>query len=178
MGYSASAFAVGGDQLLQRPGRHHDLASRAGPCGIKDGAPVSCMVVEIYVRASGQIDLSPQHVDQITSRSRFQEKGSEKNSTLMLTLIDDRDELRKKRQPKQQSELPFAISYIFMAASDEQEGKEDFLMLAAAKVFNVMIEGGAGELVLGVVRDTYGFQVEFATEDDSDASGSADEAET
>ncbi|EXM16900.1 hypothetical protein RAB80_003900 [Fusarium oxysporum f. sp. vasinfectum] len=65
-----------------------------------------------------------------------------------------------------------------MAASDEQEGKEDFLMLAAAKVFNVMIEGGAGELVLGVVRDTYGFQVEFATEDDSDASGSADEAKT
>ncbi|KAH7210118.1 hypothetical protein DER44DRAFT_775059, partial [Fusarium oxysporum] len=182
-----------------RPGRHDDLASRAGPCGIKDGAPVSCMVVEIYVRASGQIDLSPQH-----------EKGSEKNSTLMLTLIDDRDELRKKRQPKQrkkmtgevqwppgellrslvlalgwcwkflrhvkeacdftlkQLELPFVMSYIFMAASDEQEGKEDFLMLAAAEVFNVMIEGGAGELVLGV----------FATEDDSDASGSADEAET
>ncbi|QKD52115.2 uncharacterized protein FOBCDRAFT_238443 [Fusarium oxysporum Fo47] len=194
IGYSASAFAAGGDRLLQRPGRHHDLASRAGPCGIKDGAP---------------IDLSPQHVEQITSRSRFQEKGSEKNSILMLTLIDDRDELRKKRQPKQckkmtgvqwppgellrslvlalgwcwkflrhvkeacdftlkQLELPFATSYIFMAASDEQEGKEDFLMLAAAKVFNVMIEGGAGELVLGV----------FATEDDSDASGSADEAET
>ncbi|ENH75809.1 hypothetical protein FOC1_g10001667 [Fusarium oxysporum f. sp. cubense race 1] len=100
MGYSASAFAAGGDRLLQKPGRHHDLASRAGPCGIKDGAPVSCMFVGIYVRASGQIDLSPQHVEQITSRSRFQEKGSEKNSTLMLTLIDDRDELSKKRQPK------------------------------------------------------------------------------
>ncbi|KAJ4081683.1 hypothetical protein NW769_014835 [Fusarium oxysporum] len=93
MGYSASAFAAGGDRLLQKRGRHHDLASRAGPCGIKDGAPVSCI-------ASGQIDLSPQHVEQITSRSRFQEKGSEKNSTLMLTLIDDRDELSKKRQPK------------------------------------------------------------------------------
>ncbi|EXL91384.1 hypothetical protein ACKRZS_004352 [Fusarium odoratissimum] len=65
-----------------------------------------------------------------------------------------------------------------MAASDEQEGKEDFLMLAAAEVFNVMIEGGAGEFVLGVVCNTYGFKVEFATEDDSDASGSADEAET
>lgn len=46
-----------------------------------------------------------------------------------------------------------------MAASDEQEGKEDFLILAAAKVFNVMIEGGAGELVLGVVRGTYGFKL-------------------
>ncbi|KAJ9424375.1 hypothetical protein QL093DRAFT_2632075 [Fusarium oxysporum] len=105
IGYSASAFAAGGDRLLQRPGRHHDLASRAGPCGIKDGAPVSCMFVEIYVRTSGQIDLLPQHVDQITSRSRFQEEGSEKNSTLMLTLIDDRDELRKKRQPKQRKKM-------------------------------------------------------------------------
>ncbi|KNB20728.1 hypothetical protein FOXG_22912 [Fusarium oxysporum f. sp. lycopersici 4287] len=52
-----------------------------------------------------QIDLLPQHVDQITSRSRFQEEGSEKNSTLMLTLIDDRDELRKKRQPKQRKKM-------------------------------------------------------------------------
>ncbi|RYC78062.1 hypothetical protein BFJ63_vAg19064 [Fusarium oxysporum f. sp. narcissi] len=61
-----------------------------------------------------------------------------------------------------------------MAASDEQEKKGEFLMRAAAKVLNVMIEGGAGELMLGVVRNTYGFQVEFATEDDSDNSGSAD----
>ncbi|EXA28711.1 hypothetical protein FOVG_19697 [Fusarium oxysporum f. sp. pisi HDV247] len=241
MGYSASTFAVGGSGLLRRPGRHHDLASRGEPRGIKDGAPVSCMFVERYVRGSGQIDLSPEHVNQIISRSRFQEEGSEKNNTLMLTLIDDRDELRKKRQPKQrkkmtgeaqwppgellrslvlalgaetlefsfpyllmhrwcwqflrhvkeacdftlkqlyttsyiekESELPFVVGYIFMAASDDQERKGEFLMRAAAKVLNVMIEGGAGELVLGVVRNAYGFQVEFATEDDSDNSGSAD----
>ncbi|CEI70950.1 hypothetical protein FVEN_g9682 [Fusarium venenatum] len=240
MGYSASTFAVAGNRLLQRPGRHHDLASRAGPRCIKDGAPVSCMFVERYVKGSGKDDLSPEHVDQIIWRSRFQEEGSETNNTLMLTPIDDREELRKKRQPRQgkmsgeaqlppgellrslvlalgaetlefsfpyllmhrqcwkflrlvkdacdftlkqlytatyiekESELPFVVGYIFMAASDDQQGKGKFLMQAAAKVLNGMIEGGAGELVLRVVRNTYGFQVQFASEDSSDASGSAD----
>ncbi|KAM0358948.1 hypothetical protein ACHAO7_012300, partial [Fusarium culmorum] len=101
MGYSASTFAVAGNRLLQRPGRHHDLSSRAGPRCIKDGAPVSCMFVERYVKGSGKDVLSPEHVDQIIWHSRFQEEGSETNNTLMLTPIDDREELRKKRQPRQ-----------------------------------------------------------------------------
>lgn len=75
---------------------------------------------------------------------------------------------------EKESELPFVVGYIFVAVSDDQQGKGKFLMQAAAKVLNGMIEDGAGELVLGVVRNTYGFQVEYASEDISGASGSAD----
>ncbi|KAH7110506.1 hypothetical protein B0J13DRAFT_661861 [Dactylonectria estremocensis] len=105
IGYSASAFTSRRIRPLRRLGRNQDLASRAAPRGIKGGAPVSCMFVERYVRGSGQVELSPQHVDEILSRSRFQEIGTEEDGTLMLAQIDDPNELRKKRQLKQRTKM-------------------------------------------------------------------------
>ncbi|KAH7304103.1 hypothetical protein B0I35DRAFT_472101 [Stachybotrys elegans] len=216
MGYSASAFTA---------------PSRAGPRGIKNVAPVSCMFVEKYLRGSRQVDLSPEHVDKILSRSRFQEEGSVKDGTLVLTQIDDANEI-KKRQSKQrkkvaegallspgellkslvlvlgaetlefsfpyllmhrqcweflrhikeacdralkqlysaayiekESQLPFVVGYIFMAGSEDQGG-DGALIRAAAEVVNSLIESEAGEMVLGVVRNSYGLQFEFVFEDE------------
>ncbi|KAM5342265.1 hypothetical protein ACJ41O_013231 [Fusarium nematophilum] len=102
MGYSASAFVRRSDRLPQNPGRHRSLASRAGPRGIKDVAPVSSMFIERYLRHSGQVDLSPEHVDEIISRCRFQEEGSEEDGTLVLSQIDDPEELRGKKSKLRQ----------------------------------------------------------------------------
>ncbi|KAF7555441.1 hypothetical protein G7Z17_g2142 [Cylindrodendrum hubeiense] len=241
MGYSASAVGARGNQLLGRPVRHQDLASSAGPRGIKSGAPVSRMFLERYLGGSGRVDLSPELVNDILSRSRFQEEGSEKDGTLRLTQIDDPNQLRKKRQLKQrkertegaklrsgellrslilamgaetlefsfpyllmhrccwkvlrhvkeicdptlkqlftpayiekESELPFIVGYIFMAASQDDGGKGEFLMQTAAGAFNDMVESKTGEMVLGVVRNIYGVQVELPAEDDLDTSGIGD----
>ncbi|KAF4440758.1 hypothetical protein F53441_12209 [Fusarium austroafricanum] len=74
MGYSASAITTHKGRLLRQPKKHQDMASRAGPRGIKDGAPVSTMFIERYLRGSRQVNLSPEDVDQIISRSKIQEE--------------------------------------------------------------------------------------------------------
>ncbi|KAK7425049.1 hypothetical protein QQZ08_008325 [Neonectria magnoliae] len=241
MGYSASAFAARGKR---RPGRHRDMASRAGPRGIKDGAPVSLMFLERYLRGSGQVDLSPEHVNEIVSRSEWQEEVSKEDGSLTLTQIKDTGELRKKRQLNQrkkttegaqlspgelirslalaltaetvefafpyllmhrwcwrllrhlkeafdpilrqlhspsyvenESELPFVVGYIFMAASNDEGGKGDILMQTAAGVVNSMVGQGTGAFVLGVMHTIYGLEVEVGTESDSDANGSEEDEE-
>ncbi|KAM0343526.1 hypothetical protein ACHAPU_008421 [Fusarium lateritium] len=96
MGYSASAITTHKGQLLRKAKRHQDMASRAGPRGIKGGAPVSTMFIERYLRRSGQVNLSPEDVDEIISRSRFQE---EEEDGLVMSQVDN---LQGKAQAKRQ----------------------------------------------------------------------------
>ncbi|KAF5686663.1 hypothetical protein FDENT_5664 [Fusarium denticulatum] len=77
MGYSASAITTHKGRLLRQPKRHQDMASRAGPRGIEDGVPVSRMFFERYLHKSGQVDLTPENVDAIISRSNYLEDNSE-----------------------------------------------------------------------------------------------------
>ncbi|KAF5011827.1 hypothetical protein FDECE_2117, partial [Fusarium decemcellulare] len=198
MGYSASTFAnIKGRRSNKK---QQNVASRAGPRRIKEGAPVSYMFIERYYKKSGQVDLSPEHVDEIVSRSRFQEeKEFDEGELVTLSLIEDPKELKRKRQLKErkkavdgaqlkpeellrslalalgaetlefsfpylilhrmawvllraikeecdpilkqlytpaylerESELPFMVGYIFMAAVENPDGKGDELLREAA----------------------------------------------
>ncbi|KAJ4256861.1 hypothetical protein NW762_008957 [Fusarium torreyae] len=101
MGYSASAITSHKGRLLRQPRRHQDMASRSGPRGIKDGAPVSTMFIERYLRGSGQVNLSPEDVDEIISRSKFQQEGSDADHTLVMSQMDGSRDVKGKSQAKQ-----------------------------------------------------------------------------
>ncbi|KAF5588725.1 Ank-repeat mbp1 [Fusarium subglutinans] len=96
MGYSASAITTHKGRLLRQPRRHQDMASRSGPRGIEDGVPVSRMFFERYLRKSGQVDLTPENVDSIISRSNYLEDNSE--DELAFVKADDASDLKKQKQ--------------------------------------------------------------------------------
>lgn len=100
MGYSASAITTHKGRLLRQPKRHQDMASRSGPRGIEDGVPVSRMFFERYLRKSGQVDLTPENVDSIISRSNYLEDNSE--DELAFVKADDASDLKKQKQKQKQ----------------------------------------------------------------------------
>ncbi|KAK8097028.1 hypothetical protein PG999_012972 [Apiospora kogelbergensis] len=70
------------------------LASNAGPRGIKDIGPVLSMFKDRYVENTGQVDLTPEYVDQIIEMSLFEEEPGKEGE---LAQIED----PAKRQEKQ-----------------------------------------------------------------------------
>ncbi|KAF5536639.1 Ank-repeat mbp1 [Fusarium mexicanum] len=96
MGFSASAITIHKGRLLRQPKRHQDMASRSGPRGIEDGVPVSRMFFERYLRKSGQVDLTPENVDSIISRSNYLEDNSD--DELAFVKADDAPDLKKHKQ--------------------------------------------------------------------------------
>lgn len=96
MEYSASAITAHKGRLLRQPKRHQDMASRSGPRGIEDGVPVSRMFFEIYIHKSGQINLTPENVDSIISRSNYLEDNSD--DELAFVKADGSQDLGKQKQ--------------------------------------------------------------------------------
>ncbi|KAI1453562.1 hypothetical protein F4805DRAFT_461664 [Annulohypoxylon moriforme] len=76
------------------------LESRAGPRGIKDGAPVSCMFMDRYLRGTGQVDWKPEHVARIIDLGLWETEGSEEDGTLILGQVDDPKKLKEKAKAK------------------------------------------------------------------------------
>ncbi|KAK2601422.1 hypothetical protein N8I77_010872 [Diaporthe amygdali] len=96
MGTTASAFT---NSKNKRTRNLENLLSRAGPRGIKeDCAPVSDMFVDRYLRNTGQVDWTPEHVDNIVARSLYEEEGSEEDGTLVLGQIEDSEKLRERKR--------------------------------------------------------------------------------
>ncbi|KAF5647060.1 uncharacterized protein FTJAE_1891 [Fusarium tjaetaba] len=96
MGYSASAITTHKGRLLRQPKRHQDLASRSGPRGIEDGVPVSRMFFDRYLHKSGQVNLTPDNVDAIISRSNYLEDNSE--DELAFVKAEGAQDAKKQKQ--------------------------------------------------------------------------------
>ncbi|KPM41046.1 hypothetical protein AK830_g5525 [Neonectria ditissima] len=62
------------------------------------------MIAERYLRDSGQVDLSPEHVEEILSRSKWQEEESKEDGTLVLSQVEGSKDLKQKRQRKKMIE--------------------------------------------------------------------------
>lgn len=76
-----------------------NLLSRSGPRGIKGGVPVSDMFMDRYLRNTGQVDWTPEHIDDIVSRSLYEEEeGSEADGTLLLGQMEDPEKLRERKK--------------------------------------------------------------------------------
>lgn len=103
MGVSSSALTRRGSRAPNRSQRIEDISSRAGPRGIRDGAPVSCMFIERYLRKGAQVNWTPEHVDNIISRSQYEVENSDEDGTLVLAQIDDADKLKEKRRAHEQN---------------------------------------------------------------------------
>ncbi|KAI7774884.1 hypothetical protein LA080_007709 [Diaporthe eres] len=96
MGTTASAFT---NSKQKRTRNLENLLSKSGPRGIKaDCAPVSDMFADRYLRNTGQVDWTPEHVDSVVSRSLWEEEWSEEEGTLLLGQIDDPEKLRERKR--------------------------------------------------------------------------------
>lgn len=78
--------------------RNVAFSSRSGPRGIKDGAPVSCMFKDRYLRRTEQVEWTPEYVNQIIDLSMWEQKGNEKDGTPILGQIDDPEKIKAKKQ--------------------------------------------------------------------------------
>ncbi|KAI1207163.1 uncharacterized protein F4807DRAFT_435922 [Annulohypoxylon truncatum] len=76
------------------------LESRAGPRGIKDGAPVSLMFMDRYLRGTGQVDWKPEDIARIIDLGMWETEGSEEDGTLILGQIDDPEKLKQKAKTR------------------------------------------------------------------------------
>lgn len=95
-GISASAFAKTRDFRRLKAG---GLISRGGGRRIKtDCAPVSDMFIDRYIRNTGQVDWTPEHVDRVISRSRFEVFESEREGALIMEEIIDPGKLRERKR--------------------------------------------------------------------------------
>ncbi|CAM1509648.1 Fc.00g033870.m01.CDS01 [Cosmosporella sp. VM-42] len=242
MGISASAFT-------KNRRRNTTVASRAGPRGIKDGAPVSSMFKTQICSGAG-MDWTPELIDDIVARSAYQMEGSINDGNLTMTRIDNAQELRAKDQLRQrkskarasgrdttlndllpneiaqslvltlnseslemafplllmhrwcwkllrsikdscdivlrqlytpaymdkESELPWVVGYILMAANGF-DGVPDLRLLNLAAVpLNTMIGCGAGRIAIEIAREI-GKDIQFAEEDSEDETGGLEGAE-
>lgn len=96
MGTTASSFVKSN---RKRTCNLDSLLSKKGPRGIReDCAPVSGMFVDRYVRNTGQVDWTPEHVDQIISCSLYEEEGKAEDGTLLIGQIEDPEKLRERRR--------------------------------------------------------------------------------
>lgn len=98
VGTTVSAFTNRKNTREKKPMKFSELYSKAGPRCIKDTCPVSCMFMDRYLRNTGQVDWTPEHVDKVISLSQFEEEGSEEDGHLILGQIDDPEKLREKRR--------------------------------------------------------------------------------
>lgn len=91
MGTSAAAMI--GKQRKNTP-----LASKAGPRGLKDVAPVLSMFQARYVENTGQVDLTPEYVDKIIDMSLFEEEPGQEG---LLGQVDSAKRQEKQKQQRQ-----------------------------------------------------------------------------
>ncbi|KAF7552167.1 hypothetical protein G7Z17_g4489 [Cylindrodendrum hubeiense] len=103
MGTSASVVTNSRPRAPNRIQRLQDVSSRAGPRWIKGAAPVSSLFMEIYLRKGGQVDWTPEHVDNIISRSQNEVESTKEDGTLILAQIDDPERLKQKRRAHQET---------------------------------------------------------------------------
>lgn len=103
MGMTAVAFSNSKDKRLPR---HEKSISKGRARLIKDDcAPVSDMFFNRYVRNTGQVDWTPDHVDRVLSRSLHFEDASEDDGIFVLTQTRD-PQIRRERK----RELAFEAS--------------------------------------------------------------------
>ncbi|KAI4862595.1 hypothetical protein F4820DRAFT_429953, partial [Hypoxylon rubiginosum] len=74
------------------------LSSRSGPRGIKDGAPVSSMFMDRYLRNTGQVDWKAEDVAKVIELSLWETEGSEEEHTLILGQVEDPEKLRQRKK--------------------------------------------------------------------------------
>lgn len=75
------------------------LFSKAGPRGLKeDCSPVHSAFDHRYVENSGQVNLTPELVDQIIELSFFEKEGEEEEGAFSLGQIEDPEKIREKRK--------------------------------------------------------------------------------
>ncbi|KAI6779144.1 uncharacterized protein J7T54_007599 [Emericellopsis cladophorae] len=94
MGVSAAAFT-------KNRRRQPTVASRAGPRGMKEGAPVSSMLAT-KICSKADMDWTLDLIDNIVARSAYQMQGSLNEGDLTMTLIDDAQELKARDRLRQQ----------------------------------------------------------------------------
>ncbi|KAI1084861.1 hypothetical protein F5B20DRAFT_568151 [Whalleya microplaca] len=99
MGTTAAAFT-------NKRRRNIALASRSGPRGIKDGAPVSSMFMDRYLRRTGQVDWTPEHVAKIIDLGLWEMEEPEEEGTMVMGQIEDPEKIkeRKKKGKKKATE--------------------------------------------------------------------------
>lgn len=96
MGLTVSTFSNGKDKHRQT---HKGVKSKGKVRGIKrDCAPVSDMFYDRYVRNTGQVDWTPEHVDRVLSRALHTEEGSEEEGSLVLRQTRDPEKLREHKR--------------------------------------------------------------------------------
>ncbi|KAK8036298.1 hypothetical protein PG993_008912 [Apiospora rasikravindrae] len=88
-----SAAAMTGKRRKNTP-----LASNAGPRGLKSVGPVLSMFKDRYVENTGQVDLTPEHVDQIIDMSLFEEEPGQEG---LLAQIEDPAKGQEKKKQRQ-----------------------------------------------------------------------------
>lgn len=100
MGVTAAAF---GDPKKRRSGMN--MESKAGPRGIKTGAPVSMIFAERYVHSGTAVQWTAEHVQDILSRSEweFESSADEDGTTFVGEKVDDAKKLREIRSGKKKS---------------------------------------------------------------------------
>ncbi|KAG9253575.1 uncharacterized protein F5Z01DRAFT_147185 [Emericellopsis atlantica] len=94
MGVSAAAFT-------KNRRRQPTVASRAGPRGIKEGAPVSSMLAT-KICNKADMDWTLDLIDNIVARSAYKMEGSLNDGDLTMALIDDAQELKARDRLRQQ----------------------------------------------------------------------------
>ncbi|KAI0156453.1 hypothetical protein GGR57DRAFT_463469 [Xylariaceae sp. FL1272] len=77
--------------------KNTSLESKAGPRGLKVASPVLSMFRARYVENSGQVDFTPEHVNQIINLSLFEEETNEDGS-FVLGQIEDPEKLKEKKK--------------------------------------------------------------------------------
>lgn len=96
IGIGATAFAKSESGRTPKRGK---VRSKGGRRRIKgDRAPVSEMFIDRYVRNTGQVDWTPEHVDRVISRSLYDVAQSEQSGWVSAELIRDPDRLRERKR--------------------------------------------------------------------------------
>lgn len=101
MGATAATFS-------RNQRRNTSVHSRSGPRTIKEGAPVSAMFMGRYLRGTGQVDWTAEHVAEIVELGLWETKGSEEEGTLRLGKIEDPEELKQKKKKHNGPSAPMA----------------------------------------------------------------------
>ncbi|KAH8881079.1 hypothetical protein GQ53DRAFT_889086 [Thozetella sp. PMI_491] len=91
MGTSAAAMA-------KSRRKNTALASKAGPRGLKENAPVQSMFKSRYVEDVRQVELTPEYVAKIIDLSLFEEEDAPDAETIRLGKIDDPKKLKEKKK--------------------------------------------------------------------------------
>ncbi|KAK2026907.1 hypothetical protein LX32DRAFT_593792, partial [Colletotrichum zoysiae] len=81
--------------------RNTPIASRAGPRGIKEGAPVSSMF-KTQVCSGVDMEWTPELLDDIVARSTYQQESMADDEDLIMRQISDPQELRARDRLRQQ----------------------------------------------------------------------------